>query len=466
MMARATIAGLDYESPVTEFNVRPQAGTAPSVVLFKARKGTANLDILDVQPDNQGTRRTDGQVYQWFKLRFPDGQDGWLRGHVLKIDGDLTQFGYGTLRTAEYAYRLTRVMPTAAPTPTTSTPTTASEVTTTPTTSTPSAATEVTTAAPEPTPSTPTTTSEVTSPEPVTAPTPVTPAPAPETTTTDESQCAATVIVGAGARLRQSPVLGDPITVIPHEAIAEVLEIQTVSGQQHRWLRVRYEEHEGWTREDLLSYSGDCARFNLRVTSSSPARAVEYEDYSDGALYPVPMARYRFVRGFTGHQPSHPGVDYGGDEGEPMLAGPVGGLVVASVECVKCNVPGKPSTQLQGLGLANSAVFSDPDWNFGFGHYIIVRYLNNQLPAATQAELTRRGMPGWHIYSMYAHLSRRAVETGATLAANQVFAACGNSGNSSGSHLHLELRADRSSSFPGWARIGNGLVDPLIMFER
>jgi hypothetical protein len=178
------------------------------------------------------------------------------------------------------------------------------------------------------------------------------------------------------------------------------------------------------------------------------------------------MARYRFVRGFTGHQPDHPGVDYGGDEGEPMLAGPVGGLVVASVECTRCNVPGKPSTVLQGLSLGDPSIFRDQGWNFGFGHYIIVRYLHTQLPPSTRQELANRGMPGAHIYAMYAHLCRLDVAEGAILEPGQVIAGCGNSGNSAGSHLHLELRAGTSASFPGWVHLRDGLVDPLIMFER
>ena len=134
-MATAIVAGLDYTSPVTEFNVRPQPGTVPNEVVFKAAKGTANCEILDVQPDNQNTKQQDGQIYQWFQLRFPDGQVGWLRSHVLTIEGDLTAFGYGTLSVATYAYRLTRVIPTApatAPAPASPAPTVDSEVTSAP----------------------------------------------------------------------------------------------------------------------------------------------------------------------------------------------------------------------------------------------------------------------------------------------------------------------------------------------
>ena len=475
-MARANIAGLDYDSPVTEFNVRPAPGTQPNDVLFKAQKGTIGLEILDVQPDNQGTKRPDGSVYQWFKLKFPDRQTGWLRGHVLTIEGDLTSFGYGTIGAPVYAYKLNRVIPTVAPAPTppaVPAPTVASEVTTTPTPATPAptAASEVTTM-PAPATPAPTTSSEVTTaraPTPVVAPTPTTPVPVAPTAPTTSERCAGTVTAPRGAKLRQSPVTGTQITIMPFDAIVDVLEIRSIAGQQFRWVRVQIDGTEGWTREDLLSYSGNCGRFNLRVTSPTAATPVEFIEYTSTSLYPVPMKKSRFVRGFTGPQPEHPGVDYGGDEGEPMLAGPVGGLVVAVEECKKCLVPGKPSTKLQGFSLGDSRIFSDKDWNFGFGHYIIVRYLNSQLPPQTKQALANIGRPGHHIYAMYAHLQGIGdfdVEVGTVLEANQQFTCCGNSGNSSGPHVHLELRADSSPSFPGWARIKDGLVDPLIMFER
>ena len=121
-IAIAHVAGLDYESSVTEFNVRPAPGTVPNEVVFKAAKGTNNLTILDVQPDNQGVKAPNGQVYQWFKLEFPDGQVGWLRSHILTIEGDCTRFGYGLVNTAAYAYTLNRVIAAAAPTPPAATP--------------------------------------------------------------------------------------------------------------------------------------------------------------------------------------------------------------------------------------------------------------------------------------------------------------------------------------------------------
>jgi hypothetical protein len=328
-MAIAIIAGLDYDSPIIEFNVRPEPGTVPDVIAFKAQKGAARLEILDVQPDNQGMKQPNGEVYQWFKLRFADGREGWLRSHILTIEGDLTGFGYGVIAAATYAYRLTRIMAAVASAPTIA--------------AAPSSPAPVTTPTPAPTSAVPTT--------PPPAPTPTTPPPA----------------------------------------------------------------------------------------------------YTGATLYRVPMARYRFIRGFTGPQPNHPGVDYGADDGEPIVAGPAGGLVVASRECVRCNIPGKPSTVLQGFSLGDPRIFSD---------------LHEQLPNSTRQALAARGMAGAHIYAMYAHLNRRDAEPGATLHPGQPFATCGNTGNSSGPHLHLELRASTNATFPGWAAIAKGLIDPLLMFER
>ena len=443
-MALANIAGLDYESTVIDFNVRPTPGTVPDQVVFKAQKGTKGLEILDVQPDNQGATRPDGQVYQWFKLRFTSGQEGWLRSHVLTIEGDLTRFGYGMVSPAVYAYKLMRVVVVIAPVP-------EQPPSSPPSPPSPTTETEVTVTIPAPAPPTP-------------APTPETPAPPP--VVTEDDLCAGMVNVGPGARLRQEPLLGAPIMVVPHESLVKVLEALTIPGQVHRWLKVDFDGIVGWTREDLLTYSGDCGRFDLPVTSITALRPFTFEEYGGSALYPVPMKRSRFVRGFTGHQPNHPGVDFGGDVGEEMLTGPVGGLVVASVECTNCNDPQRPSTVSQGLGLANQSVFMDQSWNFGYGHYVIVRYLNCQIPVPTRERLRLLGMADWHIFALYAHLSRRDVEEGDILEPNQVFAACGNTGNSSGPHVHLELRASRSSNFSSWASLHDGLIDPMLMFEK
>lgn len=457
--AIAFIAGLDYESSIVEFNVRPEPGTVPDVTLFKVRKGEGNLVILDVQPDNQGAKMPNGQVYQWFKLQFPNGQTGWLRAHVLHIQGDCTRFGYGVVANPTYAYILRRVIAQAiAPVgqrPDTPAPVGQRPDTPAPAVPAPTESTAPASAAPAPPPAP----IPPAPPAPAPAPTPVTPPPPAPDPDAPAQPKAGFISAPAGARLRQLPVSGAEVVIIPANSSVTVLAIESVPGQQFRWMRVTYLDKTGWVREDLVTLSG---------AAPTPGTSTEtFPAYTSGDLYPVPMVNYRFVRGYQGPLPLHNGVDYGGNTGEPMLAGPAGGLCVAAVECLKCNDPNRPSTVSQGLGLANSAVFADSGWNFGYGHYVVIRYLHDQLPPTTRQALANMGKHGAHVYVMYAHLSRMDVRPGQAVAAGQIIGACGNTGNSSGPHLHLELRTSSSPNYPGWGRLGeDNLLDPLLMFKR
>ena len=109
MPTLATVQGLAYESPIKEFPVRSGPGTKNSE-LFKAQKGWKGLQVLDIKRDEQNTPNDSdrSRIYQWFKLQFPNGQTGWLREHVLTIEGDFSVWGYGVIGKATYAYILKR----------------------------------------------------------------------------------------------------------------------------------------------------------------------------------------------------------------------------------------------------------------------------------------------------------------------------------------------------------------------
>lgn len=62
---------------------------------------------------------------------------------------------------------------------------------------------------------------------------------------------------------------------------------------------------------------------------------------------------------------------------------------------------------------------------------------------------------GWG-YSYYAHLSERHVRVGDEVRAGQVIGLSGNTGNSTGPHLHFEIRPDGIGRGNGY----NGAVDP------
>jgi murein DD-endopeptidase MepM/ murein hydrolase activator NlpD len=223
------------------------------------------------------------------------------------------------------------------------------------------------------------------------------------------------------------------------------------SGLPVKWARVRTQTGvEGWMREDVLRFNSAAAQFGLMVADR----------------YPASMVERWWVRGFEGPAASqHWGWDWGAKVGEPVLTGPNGGQVLKSQACTKCTAQ-KPSFKDYGIPLSDSTNLNDPAWNFGYGHYVIVRYLNNQLPASTQQALAGMGLGGGHIFTMYAHLNSRAVSDGQALAAGQPVGTCGDTGNSQAAHLHLEIRASMNANDINWAGMKKNLLDPTILFQR
>lgn len=70
--------------------------------------------------------------------------------------------------------------------------------------------------------------------------------------------------------------------------------------------------------------------------------------------------------------------------------------------------------------------------------------------------------PALRVHSFYAHLSEQLVAKGDEVTQGQVIAKTGNTGNTTGPHLHYELRiADARGNYLAVAGMVNGAVDPL-----
>ena len=472
-----------------EVNVRAGPGIGYDLA-FKLPLET-RADIVDALPD-VNDNHFQGKIYQWLKLRLPDGREGWVRDDLLDLaPGDHSAAGYEVLSVRTYAFSLRRdtsKRPPAYPPPITSNiPADSSPLV-------------------EPAPAEPT---EAEAPPlwipaddahpadedlPVEAEThaededdtpPPLWIPAEESHPVDESLtveepaieepavvevlpgehdtpvpvppgCEA-IVIGAqtAVNVRSGPATTYAIvTRLDRGTRLSVLEVRPDdSGAPFKWVRVHTNGKEVWIREDMLSFRGaDCVTHGL-VRSAM--------------LYPAPMnvPNYWWVRGFVGPLPDHTGWDLGAQTGEPVLAGPEGGSVIISFGATKAT-PAKPSILDHGWQLGDPRVFSDPGWGFGYGHYVVVRYLNDTLPPYTRAELAARGMPGAAVYVMYAHLHTRSVFQGQPIAADQPIGTCGNTGNSQAPHLHLEVRVSTNPSETSWARLGSGLIDPGILFNR
>lgn len=475
-MASAVILGFAYDSPVTEFPVRTGPGTTFAKAPFTVSKGTANLVILDVQPDSQGTTSDFGRVYQWFNLQFPNGS-GWMRGHVVGISGDLSNWGYGVVAVPTHAYTLARQ---AVPV-TVSTPTTEINInidlesgTEKPTATV--QATGLQSGAVKPTATSGATKpadssgsifggGEVTS----AVNTATKPSDSEVTTGTGSSEGLvqgttkpttppkAIIKTMNAANTRLGPGLSYARgTPVPRNEKVDLLAVQLEQGgQNYRWFKFSAQGQQAWIREDLVTWEGDTEALGFQWDT-----------------YPAPMGDNRWwVRGWNfGNDynpalPKHDGWDLGAQVGEPIYAGPAGGYVMKVHKCTKCTAA-QPSSVSQGFSLGDASIWNDPAWGWGYGNFVIIRYLNEQLPESTRAELAKRGFSGGHIYVMYAHLSESRVTEGQNVTPMQIFAACGNTGNSEGPHVHLEIRASTNPNVTSWGSLKDNRMNPIVLFKR
>jgi len=475
--ALAHIRGLPDFPQVIEINVRSGPNTNYALS-FKAPVGLSNLPILDVKQDDQKAN-FQGKVYPWFNLKFPTGMTGWVRGDLLNIWGDLTVWGYGTLPQPTYAFSLTPGVvaepvqfPTTPPVSVGSSPSVAPVGVPAPVAPVGVAAPAQPVAPAAPAPVVPPAPAPVqpaapnplappppAAPNPIAGPAPVQPAaPAPAPVAPPAPEAGPVVPMGYvlmrdGANVRAAPVVSAAaVARLDRNTPVTIMEAKPdQSGLPVKWARVRTQTGvEGWMREDVLRFNAASAQFDLIV----PDR------------YPASMIERWWVRGYEGPAPGqHWGWDWGAKVGEPVLCGPNGGTVLKSVACTKCTAQ-KPSFKDYGIPLGDLGNLNDPAWNFGYGHYVIVRYLNNQLPASTQQALARIGLNGAHLFAMHGHLNSRSVTDKQELAPNQAIGTCGDTGNSQAAHLHLEIRASLNANDINWAGMKKNLLDPTILYQR
>jgi hypothetical protein len=412
------IRGLSYESPINEFPVRAGPGTEYKE-LFKAAKGLTGCVPLEVRADEQGTTWQEGRVHHWFRLKFSDGREGWVRDHILEIQGDFSAFGYGIITAPSYAYLLVR----------TETPAAVKVV-----------QIEKTALVTEPAPAPKLTEPPVS--EVVAAPEVKTVAPSKPT-----GPCTGVVIASATARTRQGPSTSYPEgPLLKRNDRVPILEVRRgEGGDQYRWMRISVNGQTLWTRETNLSIEGDGSALGLPVD-----------------LYPRPMKDCWWVRGFEG---GHKGWDLGARTGEPIYIGPFGGVATMTMVCTKCT-PDKPNTPALGFSIGDERIFSDPGWGYGYGNWVIVRYLHDMLPQSTRDFLATKALAGAHLFVAYAHLHTIDVKQGQKLEGRALVGTCGNTGNSEATHLHLEVRAWKDPNETSWAKMGANVFDPIILFGR
>ena len=411
MVFKAKIIGIPNIPIITEVNVRAEPNK-DSTLLFKIPVGTTDLEVIDVKADMRNEAQG-GKVFQWFKLLFSDSQQGWCRDDLIEVQGDGTQFGYGQVATNTVAFNLTRQK---APTP-----------------------------APVAVPV-------------AQAPAPTTPTPAVDAQQDDNTGPGMIVCMAqGGANVRPGPgtTTGAPILRIPY--MAEATIIGTASSKDPNdpftWVNIDYQNQKGWLREDFTRLKGNFEQFGLA--------------FHDMYVSPVPESWW--VRDFNLNPNFNPVIHHGWDQagkiGAPVIGGPKGGKVIKVAFCQKCGSSGVSSVD-KGYSVSDSRVLSDPGWNYGYGHFVNVTYHHDKLPKSTQDRLAAQGKAGWHLSVNYAHLQTIAMQPNQEFGPNTPIGTIGNSGNSTGPHLHLEVRAHQDPNETQWARMKSGLMSPDILFLR
>jgi murein DD-endopeptidase MepM/ murein hydrolase activator NlpD len=179
-----------------------------------------------------------------------------------------------------------------------------------------------------------------------------------------------------------------------------------------------------------------------------------------------------YTIGWDFHTVGHGGVDLRtGNEGNTVQAGGAG-VVFKSKRCPKCTVD-QPNFDSHHLSAEEreDAFENWEDWSWGFGHLVIVRYAWDDLPANAREVMRMGGFENWFAYVYYGHLKEISVSEGVPVAAGDELGKVGNTGNSTGPHLHVEIRvspkatSDVANPHGGSFAERYRRIDPAVMFR-
>jgi hypothetical protein len=261
----------------------------------------------------------------------------------------------------------------------------------------------------------------------------------------------------SGANVRPGPgtTQGAPILRLPYMAEATIIGVAASKdpNDPFKWVNIEYQGRKGWLREDFTRLKGNFEQHGLAFHDMYPNPAPESSWQRDFNLDP------------NFNPVMHHGWDHSGKTGAPIVGGPKGGKVIKVAFCQQCGPTGISAVN-KGFAVSDGRVLSAPSWNFGYGHYVNVTYHHDKLPKSTQDRLAAQGKAGWHISVNHAHLQTMAVQPNQELGPNAAIGTLGNSGNSTGPHLHLEVRAHQDPNLTNWAQMKSGLMSPAILFLR
>jgi murein DD-endopeptidase MepM/ murein hydrolase activator NlpD len=135
-----------------------------------------------------------------------------------------------------------------------------------------------------------------------------------------------------------------------------------------------------------------------------------------------------------GNPSVHLGVVINPPKGTPIISS--GNGVVHTADYCKLNPCNNLMTQNQGHAWDNNV-------NGGHGNVVVVEYWSSYLPKRIQNQLG----PGESVFILYAHLDSINVKQGEIVRPGDGVGIVGSSGNSDGTHVHIEIRPGAGSDY-------------------
>jgi murein DD-endopeptidase MepM/ murein hydrolase activator NlpD len=272
--------------------------------------------------------------------------------------------------------------------------------------------------------------------------------------------------------IRYGPGLGfnPPLARARGGAAFDLVGATARNPNELRWFALRVGTRTGWIRGDLVEIAPQCLALSfidrediLLAARLRPPTPTNPDPEEQSGPLPEkrfdPPTRARITQGYR--FPAHPGIDMGADEGTPLTT-PADGICIRRVDCSRCTDT-RPN-RFPNFRFQCPDTWRDPAWGFGYGNFIVMRYNYVAVPAPLREVMDQRRLAGAFVYVLYAHLSTMNVILGQQVSAGDRLGETGNTGCSSGPHLHFEVRIGDDEIIDGiWSR--QTRVHPNLMFD-
>lgn len=221
-----------------------------------------------------------------------------------------------------------------------------------------------------------------------------------------------------------------------------------------RWFAIKLGTNSAWIRSDLVKLDANCVNFSFITEEDINATPTP----TTTTLFPLPTSD-RITQGYR--VPAHQGYDMGSKTGTALIA-PADGVCIRRIDCTNCT-DAQPNKQ-PNANFQCPSTWKDPKWGFGYGNFIIVRYDYAVLPQATREVMDAKGLTNGFAYVLLAHMSRIDIGLGKQFKKGDSLGATGNTGCSTGAHLHFEAKIGNDENVDGrWQ--SQKTIHPKVMFQ-